>query len=161
MIILSFLSAVLLHECGHLLALVFFKAPITKARISLFGITLSHAPLSLKRSFTVSAFGPLFGLIGYLLAPKETLPLFSSFSLLFSLFNLLPIKTLDGARMLTAALASFLAPTSVELVSSCISKCALLVLWLLGSYLFLFKDQSPSLFLMALALFFESSAHES
>ncbi len=162
MIILSFLAAVLLHECGHLFALTLFHARIEKARFSPFGITLTHSRLpSPIASFTVAAFGPFLGMIGYAAAQfSGELPLFQTITLSLSLFNLLPIATLDGGRMMNATLSFFLPTPKAETVSRVVSEFTLLVLWLLGAYLFLWTNGSPSFFLMALTLFFESIKHE-
>lgn len=162
MIILSFLAAVLLHECGHLLALTLLHARIKSARLSPFGVTITHTPLpSPLASLAVAAAGPFFGLIGYIAAQhSSSLPLFKTITLSLSLFNLLPIKTLDGGQILNAALSCFLLPQKAEALSRGISKFALLFLWLVGAYLFLLANSSPSLFLMALTLFFEGIKHE-
>ena len=157
MIILSFLAAVLLHECGHLFALTLFRARISSARLSLFGITLIHTKLpSPLYDLAVAAAGPLFGIFGYIVTQNSCyFPVFPSISITLSLFNLLPIATLDGARILNALLCLRLDPIKAESLGRAVSKITLLFLWLIGAYLFLFQNSSPSLFLMALTLFFE------
>lgn len=162
MTILSFLAAVLLHECGHLFALSLFHAQIKEARLSPFGITLTHSPLPTPlAAFTVAACGPLFGLLGYFAALSSgVFPLFSAISLLLSLFNLLPIRTLDGARMACSLLSLFLPPHEAEAAARMLSGFTLALLWLIGAYLLLWQDGSPSLFLTSLALFLEGLKNE-
>jgi len=162
MIILSFLAAVLLHECGHLFALTLFHARIEKARLSPFGITLTYTGLpSPLANLAVAAAGPFFGLIGYIVAQYSlSLPLFRAITLSLSLFNLLPVQTLDGGRILNAILSLFLLPSKAEAISRSASKITLLLLWSTGAYVFLLENSSPSLFLMALTLFFEGIKHE-
>ena len=157
MLVLSFLAAVLLHECGHLFALSLFHARIESARLSPFGITLTHTHLSSPiASLTVAAFGPLFGIIGYVvLQYSGHLPVFCAVSLFLSIFNLLPIRTLDGGRIASAALSLWLSPERAENTARTLSGCALLFLWLIGGHILFIENGSPSLFLMALALFFE------
>ena len=157
MILFSFLSAILLHECGHLFGLVLAKAHIRKARLSPFGITLSHSPLcSELAAFTVAALGPIAGVIGYIvLHYSNSLPLFSKISLALSLFNLLPIRSLDGGRMLHALASALTPPHTAEAITRRISHTALLFLWFVGLYTFFFLGLSPTLFLMSLTLFFE------
>ena len=162
MILLSFLSAVLLHECGHLFALTLFHARLLKTKLSPFGITLTHTPLSSPfASLTVASFGPLFGIIGFVATQNSlSVPIFQAVTLSLSLFNLIPITGLDGGRILNAALSFFLPPAAAEAIARITSHLCLVLLWIVGAYLFLFHNASPSLFLMSLALFFENAKNE-
>ena len=162
MAIFSFLSAILLHESGHMFALLLYRAKIINVRLSPFGMTITHSALPSEiATFTVAAFGPLFGIIGFFAEQcSGTLPFFSLFSLVLSLFNLLPIKTLDGSRMTEALLSRFLPPNTATCVAELLSHIFLFLLWLFGIFLFFFLDESPSLFFMSLALFFQGVKDE-
>ena len=163
MLLFSYLAAILLHECGHMTALVLFHARIKRLSVSPFGLTISHTPLSsFYQSFAVAASGPLFGVIGYIVSHhSSSLPLFSQISLLLSLFNLLPIATLDGSRMLSSLLESRFSPDTSERITSAVSSLTLALLWLIGAYLFFFLDLGATLFLMALTLFFQKLKNDS
>ncbi|MBR2987146.1 MAG: site-2 protease family protein [Clostridia bacterium] len=152
MLFFSFLSAILLHECGHLIGLLWAGAKIVSYRLSPFGITVTHTHLASRRHlFTVAALGPLFSLIGYIATHhSDSFQMFSLISLLLGSFNLLPIPSLDGEKMMKALL--FSCPRLRKLVSA----LALFLLWLVGCYVFWILDGSPSLFLLALTLFCEA-----
>ena len=162
MLLFSFLSAILLHECGHMIALCLFRAKLVSARVTPFGMTLTHTPLSSPcKNAAVALSGPLFGIIGYIVSHYSGhFPLFSMISLYLSLFNLIPIASLDGNRILRSLLEIFFAPHTSDCCSLFISKLSLLSLWLIGTYSFFLLDGSPSLFLMALTLFFQGMKHE-
>ena len=158
MLFFSFLSAVLLHECGHLVGLILVRARIVSYRLSFFGITMVHTPLfSPLAALTVASLGPIFSLVGFFASHySSSLQIFSLISLILALFNLLPIASLDGEQILRAALNFFLYPSETEQVSRLISHLTLFSLWAVGSYIFFALDQSPSLFLLSLTLFLQS-----
>ena len=158
MLFLSLLSAILLHESGHLFALMLFRARIVTFRLSFFGITLCHTPLpSPFASFLVAGFGPLFSILGYIVSQYSVeLHTFSLISLMLGLFNLLPIATLDGEKICKTLLSLLLSPTRAELCATLISYTVLFCLWLIGGYLVLWLDASPSLFLLSVTLFLQN-----
>ena len=158
MLFFSFLSAVLLHECGHLVGLILVRARIVSYRLSFFGITMVHTPLfSPLATLTVAGLGPIFSLFGFFVSHHSSfLHIFSLISLILALFNLLPIASLDGEKMLRSILALFLSPSKTERLSRLVSYLALFSLWTVGGYIFFALDQSPSLFLLSLTLFLQS-----
>lgn len=116
---LSALCALFLHECGHLTAARLCGADVSEMEITPLGGVISlENPDALTggRRFLVASFGPLFSLLGCLLAPALFASGAASFafcasfakaSLLLLLFNLLPVLPLDGGRMAEAALGRF------------------------------------------------------
>lgn len=163
MLLFSYLAAILLHECGHLTALALYRVKLQKVTASPFGLTISHTRLpSCRAEVTVALCGPLFGMIGYIaLHNSASLPIVSVLSLYLSLFNLLPIETLDGHRALSSLLSSRLSPDKADAVSRLVSRATLFLLWVLGIYVWFILDESPSLFLMALTLFFQGIKSDS
>lgn len=96
------LLAILIHECGHLLAMVFFHCPVKQVSFRIFGIEIiGDLPTGRKRGLIMLA-GPLANLL--------TALVFLSFtgygqnlcmcSLLLGLFHLLPLTGLDGSAAL-------------------------------------------------------------
>jgi len=110
---LLFLGAVVLHEAGHLFLLFRCGVPTSSLSLSGCGARIeADAPyLSYKKEIRVFLAGPLAGLAGVAVSwislrmrfTKSGM-LFFSFNLLLTLFNLLPLKGLDGGGALLAHL---------------------------------------------------------
>lgn len=156
MLFLLPLGAILLHEGGHILALILCGGKIERVRISPFGITLcTNSIPSYRRELAVALAGPFFGFWAFLLFRNTggTLLLFAQINLAFSLFNLLPIEALDGGKTLSALLHLLLSPDTAEKVARGISFFFLLLLWMAAVWLLLIPGGSSSLFLLSLWLF--------
>lgn len=96
---LPVLCAVTLHEAGHLGALLLFGCPVYEVRASFAGMEIRYEESALgvgQRCFSLLA-GPAANLLGAALAPGR----FCAPALLLGLFNLLPIRELDGGRALS------------------------------------------------------------
>lgn len=102
------IPAVLVHECGHIAALLLCGASLRGIRIGLTGIQIDYVNLdSLAGSLFALAAGPGAGLFYALLACRfgdAYLRLSGAVSLAFTLFNLLPVLPLDGGRLAAAIL---------------------------------------------------------
>ena len=147
----SFLTAVLIHETGHILALRLTGGKVVGAALSPFGITVKAAyPVSYKKTLFIDLSGPLFGILAYLLFRGSA---FSYYNLFLSLFNLLPVSSLDGGKAAASLLRLFLSESLAEGIAKAISTATLILLWIASSYATLFLDASPSLFFITLWLF--------
>lgn len=123
--VFSALCALLLHESGHLVAARLLGVSIAEVEITpLGGVMTVENPESLSggKQFLLACAGPLFSLIGCLLAPALFSSGVASFSfccsfakanLLLLLFNLLPVLPLDGGHMLRAILRRFFPESAV------------------------------------------------
>jgi len=99
-----------LHEAGHLLAMAAFGARPTKIHLTMGGMRIERPPalrLSFAREIAVAFAGPaasllLAGLCALinLPFPSPLLPELAILNLGFALFNLLPVRRLDGGRAL-------------------------------------------------------------
>jgi len=96
----ALLSAVLVHELGHLAALCLLGLQLCELRLELTGLCIRYAghPSRWGQCLTAAA-GPALGLIYAQLASAAGLELAAGLSLLLSLFNLLPVRPLDGWQM--------------------------------------------------------------
>ena len=109
MLLLSFL-AILLHEIGHLLAMLLAKTSVKSINFTAFGVHIVRSAVQFVpplRLVVVYLAGPAVNLL--LLPLGRQFPLFATLSLCLAVFNLLPVAPLDGGRALRAALAASLA----------------------------------------------------
>jgi len=110
--------SILIHELGHALMVKKYKLP-TEIVLSSFGGYATHpgGVLDRKQSFLVTLGGPLlqavFGLALYYILPHlilgATLVVYflgtlTGISIIWAIFNCVPVLPLDGGRMLEAAL---------------------------------------------------------
>ncbi len=110
-IIIIFLI-IIIHELGHITFLKIFEVPITKIELYPFGgLTTSDLPINypINKELLIYSSGVLFQLIlgliiyviyKYHLINTNTYNLFTLYNKVIILFNLLPIKPLDGLEIL-------------------------------------------------------------
>ena len=160
-IALAALLAAFLHELSHILAAKLLGVSLTHLRLDIFGaaIGIEGEISSYKKEALVALAGPLCNLISVLLllpfSSVEGTPiyLFISASLFLGLLNLLPIKDLDGGRVLFCILAFLLSLKLASRVLSTLSFLVILSLWTLSVYLLLRLGASLSLFIFSASLF--------
>ncbi len=97
-LVLLVILASLLHEMGHIFALIVTKNPPSEVNFVVGGIEIKSSIA--KNSIFVSLCGPIFNLVLFLLFYFIDLN-FSAINLLLGSFNLLPFCGLDGATILT------------------------------------------------------------
>lgn len=154
------LSAILLHEGGHLLAFLLLREPLPRLGGRMEGLLLTpRAPLSYGREILVCAAGPLCNLL-YCLCLVPALrtghahaATFCAFCLhlLTAFSNLLPIHGFDGARILEASLSLLPRVRAPGRIADLVSLGCAALLYFAALYLSLCAG--GSLQLPALALF--------
>ena len=100
-IVTSVLLAVLIHESGHILAIYTVGMKVTRIGLELSGLKIEYSGSESGKPDLVSALaGPIAGVVYYAVAIKmsDAFHLSAQLSLLYSLFNLLPVYPLDGGR---------------------------------------------------------------
>lgn len=107
-LLISVLSAAAAHEAGHLLALYLLGVPVTALRLSAFGAEL-YAPrgrLSYGGELAAVLSGPAVNLVCGLVLAQLGPPFWSAAGahLILGVFNLLPLRPLDGGRAAEALL---------------------------------------------------------
>ena len=155
----SLLLAALCHEVGHYLVLRFFGAKVEALFVTPFGMRMDvaqHPQLSYGQEWLAVAAGPAVNL---LMAPIlsglgnfcETAYLLAGAHLILGIFNLLPVRLLDGGTLLWLAIAwqtdPFLAARWSRLVGVLFSAGLLLC----GAWLW-WLEGSPFLLLAAVGL---------
>lgn len=158
--VLLFFCAVLLHEAGHLIALLSFGYPPTGLSLSLSGAVLQTREdfIPYKKEAAISLAGPFFGLLGCAAALfslrqrfTENGMLFFSFNFLLALLNLLPIRGTDGGCALFALLCYHGEEWQARKWTDAIHRVFLTLLYGVSTWL-LVKEKNPSLLILTLSL---------
>ena len=99
--------ACMLHETGHILLTLILGGKITEVTVSCFGIQMAGCTSMsyLRESIAVIA-GPVFGMTAALIAACLGFYYFAGLSFVLSVFNLLPLRILDGGRFLSCLMLS-------------------------------------------------------
>ena len=158
---LAALAAAFIHELAHIAVARVVGVELSRLRLDIFGASLmmSGECTSYKKEATVAIAGPLSNIVLFLIllpfsfAENEYLSLFMGASLFLGLLNLLPIKDLDGGRVLFCTLASRFSLDTAQAVLKVLSFLTIFSLWSLSVYLILRLGASLSLFVFSSALF--------
>ena len=150
--------AAMLHEMGHGLAAWGWSVPIRSMKLDLFGARLELGGLtSYTAELAVAAGGPLASLVCFALlrpwgAESGWTGLLGTASLGLGLVNLLPVRGLDGGRMLSCALALTAGERAADVTLRVTTGLALGCLWLLSVYALLRAGETLSLFVFSVCL---------
>ena len=163
---LPLISAVALHELGHLFCAKLLGVKIYSFNLSVLGARLNiDSEISYTDELLISIFGPLFGMLGFgftfFVALKYTcepfcdkfLFPFSCISLCLAVFNLAPIDTLDGGRIAKCLCYKLFALSKAEKIIKYITFCTLAILWLIATYLMIKIADGLSMFVFCAILF--------
>ena len=160
-LIFWFVPAAMLHEAGHLLMLRLFGARVEAWNFNLRGVEIrlpTWPVLSYGRDFVATVAGPLFSLLGALAASGLAdrfgagLYVFSGMALAQGAFNLLPVRTLDGGRMLRLALCRFWSQGAADRVLAFTTVMCAVLLTAAGVYAFLLSGRNFTVLLSAVYL---------
>ncbi len=150
--------AAILHELGHAVAAWGWSVPIRVLRMDLFGARMELGGLTgYAAEMAVAAGGPVVSLtVAALAYPVGSAwagaYLFSSVSLGLGLLNLLPVRGLDGGRMLSCALSLAAGERVADVTLRITTGVALGGLWLLSVYALLRVGEALTMFTFALCL---------
>ena len=127
------LSAAALHELGHLLVLRLLGARVRELRVSVFGAELmtSAARLSYPGEIAAVLAGPAVNLLCALVLGGAHAWVAAGAHLSLCLFNLLPVRPLDGGRAVYLAISWLLGPAAGDRAARWIGSTAALALAIL------------------------------
>jgi len=155
------LCAALLHEFGHWIFGKSCGIGLKEFQINLLGARLmsDRKIYSYRAELILCVGGPIVNLTTFCLLSLCSLsnPLLCCFrdaNLALGLWNLLPIQSLDGGRILENLLCLCLSPHVVSHILRCLSFLTLFSLWSLSVYFLMRFGISVSLFLFSLGVFF-------
>lgn len=157
---LAAIVAAALHECGHIIAAKLCGIPLVDMKLGIFGATLTtdRALCSYGKEILLALAGPATNLLCLALCSLlpiqcEAIELFCVASWGLAILNLLPIRELDGGRIVYCALASTFSPVLASRVVGALSFGIIFSLWALSVYLILRLGASLSLFIFSCFLF--------
>lgn len=137
-IVSAAIPAVLVHELGHVLFLRLQGKRLTRVRVRLSGLTLDYAgSLRGLDALLCCGAGPLFGLAyaaAALASQRRFFQLSGTVSLLFSMFNLLPVLPLDGGRIVAALAGPVLARRLSRIVAALLLAAGAVLMICCGAY---------------------------
>ena len=182
MILLYALSAAL-HECGHLAAAYLLGIRIKEIKFEFSGVRIcpEDGITSYKKELILAAAGPLVNMLVITVAialfsiwqvtPNEAIALCEGFlfkgeythagalafvalsSLLQGGINLLPVRTLDGGRMMHCMASMLLGERKAENLLDIFSALSAFILWTVALYLMLKISSGLGIYVFSVCLF--------
>ena len=154
------ISAALIHESGHLLAMMFLGMPITKLRFCGWGLRIKqNTVVSYRQELAVAMAGPLINVIvGAVLSlilfwiDSAILRIFALSNFLYALLNVLPIPPLDGDKIFGKILCLYFECDTVRKIQKSIYFLFLIITVFVFLLLFWLKFYNFSLFCILLLL---------
>lgn len=163
------LFACSLHEMGHLMAIYTLGGKVSVIRLSLVGAEIipnRNTLFSYVEEILIILAGPLTNISVFLCGlafsrqyPNEKLHLFCGLNLMLGLFNLLPVASLDGGRLLRMTIAKYFHILLAERIYQSISKVLASLLLLGGIFLAVTQHGNITLIIMAVWLLIACKQH--
>lgn len=135
-VLMAFLLAIL-HESGHVFAIFLFGQKPREIAFEPFGLKLvkSYEFTDIFSQIMTYLMGPIFNLLFFVLFYRAY-PIVSVVSLVLGVFNLLPVNSLDGGRVINTILVYFFSERKVKIISTIISILVIIPISIGGIYLF-------------------------
>ena len=153
-LLLPMLSAICVHEAGHLAIMRLAGANVRVITLGVGGVDISSSmqTLDYKRSAAVYLGGCLFNAIAAILT-HGMLDSFSFCCIAYALINIVPIMPLDGAMALSSLLCTKMLPEKAACVTNLFSVAFLIPIWMFCLYLFFFGATNFTPLVMSVFLF--------
>ena len=153
-LILPLVIASCVHEAGHIIAILTLGGEVTAITVNVGGLKISYSTkvLSYKYDLIYAAAGPLFGIIFSYVASRFGFTVFAGISLCINAFNLIPVRPLDGGKILFNVLSLVLPYDSKAVVVSIEIIC--IAALYCGSIYFFMVTKSCALVLISCVLTF-------
>lgn len=151
--LLAVYLCLLIHEAGHIAAARSFGIKLSYLKIMPFGIAMRFkTPLnSHKTQFVTAVAGPLASIIAGLLFKDEFL---RAANLALGIFNLLPVKTLDGGKIFFLAVSSRYGTIRAHNILKTSSLVISVLMLILGGYILYETRFNVSLVLVSVFLIY-------
>ena len=157
--VLLMLAAALLHELGHIAAMLICGVNIERITVYPFGFdirTSSHVK-SYKHELLIKSAGILINITVLLICVPFTDSLYISFFMMsntvLALLNILPVSSLDGGGMLECLLLMYINPPAVIKIMKAVSFVFIVILWIIAVYILFYTNYNFSLLILCIYLF--------
>lgn len=153
------IAAAVIHELGHLIAMLICNVKMECITVYPFGLDIhtSSQAKSYKHEIFIKSAGILINIIALLFCIPFIDNLYVSFfalsNIIFAILNIMPISSLDGGGMLENFLLMYIDPLSVNKVMKIVSFIFIIILWIFAMYMLFYTNYNFSLFAMSLYLF--------
>lgn len=153
--LLIILSAVLCHELGHLILMRCFSVDIASVTLLPLGIDIRPGTrlISYRRQAMISLGGAAVNILLFLIFRLNS-PFLAYTNLLYAVFNLLPIKGLDGGEALFSLLSCIADEELCDRILKLTSIIFCILLWLAGIYILFILNGNISIFALSVFLCF-------
>lgn len=152
----------LFHEIGHLAAMITLGNPPQSVAFELTGINIKRTEqtgVSLTREIIIALAGPFLNLILFLLfvliyCQNGSDKAFNaaSVNLIFMIFNLLPVKGLDGGKVLYYSVSQLFSYKSAKIFLALSSVIFILLMFSYGAYVLYVTRYNFTMLIIALML---------
>jgi len=155
------LAAIIIHECGHIIAMRLFDCPIKSAKFCVGAVLIvkSLRPLKPIREIIIALSGSLVNIICgglfwvcFLVWHSIPMAAFCFLQIIMAGFNLLPVQGLDGGTAIKSLLEYNLSEQTARLVANIISVVFTAALIILGGWLFIMYNRNSTLILSGVYL---------
>ena len=151
-----------LHEIGHIAAMTAFGNAPQSVSFELTGINIIRTRetfVSLKKEIIIALAGPFVNLVLFLFlillySENGNVKLFNAVSvnLILMIFNLLPVKGLDGGKAFYYSVSHFVSYKFAEKSLSVLSAVFILLMLSYGAYIFYLTRRNFTMLIIALML---------
>ena len=150
---LSVYLCLVIHEAGHGILAYSFKAKISYIKIMPFGIAMRISGLKPdnRKTLIISLAGPIFSIIAGLLFQNDFL---RSANIALGIFNLLPVKNLDGGKIFSIMLSRFFGSIRAFGILRATSAVISVLLFVAGGYAAYISGFNISLILVSVFLIY-------
>jgi len=160
-VIITIISS-LMHELGHLIMMCAVENYPQSVRFELTGINIiraSNLRISIKNELMIALGGPFAnGIIFFAFCLVscfyncETILTIAAINLILMVFNLLPVKRLDGGMALYFFLSQRLSTERVSRIINFVSFVFIILIYLWGIYVFIANSYNFSVIIIAIFL---------
>lgn len=127
-----------LHELGHFAVLKLSENDVRLCSLTVFGAKIvPEKGMGYAEEFLVAGAGPCVNLLLAGIFAQRQREVFAGINLALAALNLLPVRELDGARMLRCGLSAIFGDRVSVAVSGCLDFCFTVLFSSVGLYLFL------------------------
>ena len=160
------LLASLIHEGGHLLAMLLLRVPPKECTLGLFGLRIRlHSHLTeYIRNIGVALAGPLINGAAAVVLLILRVPQMAAVHLLLAILNLLPVAVLDGGEIGKCLLCLWVGEQRADTVLRLTSALVVFPMIAIGMWLILWRRSNPTLLIigvyLAVAVFFSDKSEK-